>query len=389
MNKNSTPPSRTCPGCGKAALPSAVTIPRQPVILNYRFISPEEAAAVPLRPIELRECGGCGLVFNAAFEPDIVPYDAAYENRQSHSEAFAAHTTKVAKVIAALLESPQPRIIEVGCGKGQFLRQLVEYVGGEGVGFDTSYEGPPRDGNLVFHTEYLEASGVPGRFDAVVCRHVVEHVPQIGHFLKELAAIARACGEPFVFLETPRLEWILQHKSGWDFFYEHCNYFTESALAGLCVQAGFRVIGQYPVFGRQYQLLVLELSKSGAANEPLGHSIEVIQDIHEVSLPRLAHLIEAERQDGSWVIWGAGAKGVCLANRLPAGKLRSLIDTNPAKQGFFVPGTRIPIVVPSRDSLAGISLVVIANPSYEEEIRAALRQFCYHGSILTLEESLI
>lgn len=389
MSNNPAPPNRTCPGCGAAALASAVTIPRQPVILNYRFASPEEAAEVPLRTIELRECGECGLVFNAAFEPDLVPYDAAYENRQSHSEAFAAHTAKVAKVIGALMDSPRPRIIEVGCGKGQFLRQLVESIGGEGVGFDTSYEGPPHDGNLAFHTEYLDASGVPGRFDAVVCRHVIEHVPQIGPFLKELAAIARACGEPFVFLETPRLEWILQQKSGWDFFYEHCNYFTESALASLCVQAGFRVLGQYPVFGCQYQLLVLKLSQPEAAKESAHGSIEAIQNIHEVSLPRLARLIETEGQGDFWVIWGAGAKGVCLANRLPAGKLRSLIDTNPAKQGFFVPGTRIPIVAPSRDSLAGISLVVIANPSYEGEIQAALQQFCYHGRILTLAESLI
>lgn len=383
------PSNPTCPGCGAEARPSAVTIPRQPVILNYRFASPEEAAAVPLRPIELRECRACGLVFNAAFEADLVPYDAAYENRQSHSEAFAAHTVKVAKVIASLLEAPRPRILEVGCGKGQFLRQLVEYVGGEGVGFDTSYEGPSREGNLVFHTEYLNASGVPGPFDAVVCRHVIEHVPQIGPFLKELAAIARACGEPFVFLETPRLEWILQHRSAWDFFYEHCNYFTEPALARLCVQAGFRVLAQYPVFDRQYQLLALELPKQDGARERSCSAIETIQNIHEVSLPRLARLIETERQDGYWVVWGAGAKGVCLANRLPTGKLRSLIDTNPAKQGYFVPGTHIPIVAPSCDSLAGISLVMIANPSYEEEIRSTLRQFCYRGRVMILAESLL
>lgn len=389
MKKNSNPSDPSCPGCNAGVLPSVVTIPGQPVILNYRFSSPEEAAAVPLRPIVLCECSECGLVFNAAFEPDLVPYDAAYENRQSHSKAFADHTVKVAKLIAALLESPRPRILEVGCGKGQFLRQLVDYVRGEGVGFDTSYEGASRDGDVVFHTEYLDASGVPGRFDAVVCRHVVEHVPQIGSFLKELAAIARACGEPFVFLETPRLEWILQHRSAWDFFYEHCNYFTEPALARLCVQAGFRVLAQYPVFDRQYQLLALELPKPDGARERSCSAIETIQNIHEVSLSSLARLIETERQDGYWVVWGAGAKGVCLANRLPSGRLRSLIDTNPAKQGFFVPGTSIPIVAPSADSLAGISLVVIANPSYEQEVRATLRKFSYRGRVLTLAESLL
>jgi len=119
-----------CTGCGSADLSNPVVIENQPVILNYRFDSPAAAASVPLRPIELRECAACGLVFNAAFEKGLVPYDAAYENRQSHSAAFAAHTAKVAKMIGAMMESERPRILEVGCGKGQFLRQVVGYCEG-------------------------------------------------------------------------------------------------------------------------------------------------------------------------------------------------------------------------------------------------------------------
>lgn len=380
-----------CPGCGSGEISNPVVIPDQPVILNYRFDSPEKAASVPLRPLELRQCVNCGLVFNAAFEEGLVPYDAAYENRQSHSEAFAVHTSKVAKVIGAMLEIARPRILEVGCGKGQFLRQLVDFAGGEGVGFDTSYEGPPADGSLTFFTEYLDASGVPGHFDAVVCRHVIEHVPKIGPFLNELAAIARASGEPHVFLETPRLEWILQHKSAWDFFYEHCNYFTEPALADMCTRAGFRVRGQYPVFGRQYQLLVLELNK-GCDDKRLESDetpIDQIKEIHEISLSKLATLIDSAREGGSWAVWGAGAKGVCLANRLPNEHLLRLFDTNLAKQGFFVPGTPIPIVAPSAKDLADLAVVVIANPSYEKEIRADLQRLGYSGSVIVLTENLL
>jgi ubiquinone/menaquinone biosynthesis C-methylase UbiE len=195
-----------CTGCGSANLSNPVVIENQPVILNYRFDSPKASAEVPLRTMELRQCWECGLVFNAAFEDGIVPYDKAYENRQSHSAAFAKHTMQVAKMIGAMMESECPRILEVGCGKGQFLRQVVGYCEGEGVGYDTSYEGPDSDSNLIFKAQYLSADAVPGRFDAVVCRHVVEHVPRIGAFLGELAAIARASGNPFVFIETPRLE---------------------------------------------------------------------------------------------------------------------------------------------------------------------------------------
>jgi hypothetical protein len=119
-----------CSGCASRKLSEAVLIRDQPVILNYRFDSPKASAEVPLRTMELRQCWECGLVFNAAFEDGVVPYDKAYENRQSHSEAFAKHTMQVAKMIGAMMESERPRILEVGCGKGQFLRQVVGYCEG-------------------------------------------------------------------------------------------------------------------------------------------------------------------------------------------------------------------------------------------------------------------
>ena len=78
-----------CTGCGSASLSEALTIVDQPVILNYRFPTPEASASVSRRPISLRHCRDCDLIFNAAFDPAVVPYDEHYENRQSHSEAFA------------------------------------------------------------------------------------------------------------------------------------------------------------------------------------------------------------------------------------------------------------------------------------------------------------
>ena len=386
-----------CTGCGSRKLSEPLRIDNQPVILNYRFQTPEESAAVPLRSIELRQCWECGLVFNAAFENGIVPYDSAYENRQSHSAAFARHTMQVAKMIGAMMENERPRILEVGCGKGQFLRQVAGYCQGEGTGYDTSYEGPEKEGNVTFKTEYLTADAVRGSFDAVICRHVVEHVPGIGAFLCELAEIARACGQPFVVVETPRLEWILEHKSSWDIFYEHCNYFTENALRGLCLRAGFYVLGQYPVFHRQYQLLVLSLAQGSQphSREPLAEHgackdpIWQLESIHSSSISKLVALTEARRGLGKWAIWGAGAKGVCLANRLPKRHLARLIDTNPAKQGFHVPGTDISICAPTRETLKDLGLILIANPSYEEEIRAELAHLGYTGNVLVLSESLL
>lgn len=383
-----------CPGCGAEDLSDPILIESQPVILNYRFKTAAESSSVPLRPIALKECGACGLIFNAAFEVGAVPYDGFYENRQSHSEAFSRHVSQVSRMVGAMLESDRPRILEVGCGKGEFLRRVVEFCGGTGEGWDTSYEGPARDRDLTFHKEYLTPAKTNGPFDAIVCRHVVEHVPSIGFFLKELVEISRRAGNPYVFIETPRLEWILEHKSAWDIFYEHCNYFTEAALGALARNAGFKVFGHYPVFSHQYQLLVLGAEApptSPAVRSGDGRfvSLELLEEIQHQSIPRLASLIDHLRNGAPWAIWGAGAKGVCLANRLPNDSLVRVVDTNAAKQGFFVPGTIVPIVPPLAESFIDLGLIVIANPTYEQEIRRDLQAAGYSRNVLVLAESLL
>jgi SAM-dependent methyltransferase len=385
---------KVCPGCGSAFLSAPLLVEAQPVILNYRFASVEESTKVPLRPIALVECGDCGLIFNSAFEEGIVPYDERYENRQSHSEAFANHISKAVRIIGALVDSETPRFLEVGCGKGEFLRKIVDSFSGSGEGWDTSFEGNPAQGAVIYYKEYLSAEKVQSHFDAVICRHVVEHVPPIGSFLKELASIARAATCPYVFLETPRLEWILENKSAWDVFYEHCNYFTERALASLCRKAGFKVLGQFPVFAQEYQLVVLALERIAEVSEieeasTRFASINPLKTILSDSIPLLASLISGAREDGPWAIWGAGAKGVCLVNRLPSAGLVRVFDTNPSKQGFFIPGTQIPIVAPTPDHLENLRLIVISNPAYENEIRNSLNSFNYRGEVLVLTENLL
>lgn len=376
-----------CPGCGSFELSKALVLENEPVILNYRFSTPQESAAVPKKTITLRGCKQCELIFNSTFDPEVVPYDERYENRQSHSAAFSKHTRQVAKIISAMLPSEHPRILEVGCGKGEFLLQLVKYSSGEGEGWDTSYEGPPQTGNVTFHKSYLTPEASLGHFDAIVCRHVIEHVAEIGNFLKNLAAISSTANCPYIFLETPRLEWILEHKSAWDIFYEHCNYFSEASLAYLCRTSGFKVLGQYPVFDGQYQLLVLA---HGVRKCSLGEALEFekVEGFLTHSISHLGEMIRKSSKGGPWAIWGAGAKGICLANRLNDTALRRVFDTNPAKQGFFVPGTHIPIVDPSDENFRDLRLIVIANPNYEAEIREHLKSSSYRESILVLSEKL-
>lgn len=415
-------PRTDCPGCGNRGLSAPFCLPRQPVVLNYRFKDAAAASRVRRRDVTLRQCRKCGLVFNATFDIGAIPYDENYENRQSCSPAFQQHLDRLAQDLTHRNRLRGGRILEVGCGKGDFLRLLCRTAGAAGEGYDTSYEAraEPEPTGLTFHQRYVGAADVTVPFDAVICRHVIEHVPEIGEFLRELHAIALAAGDPVVVLETPRFEWIVEQLSLWDIFYEHSNYYPMASLAHLCRLAGFRVVRHRGVFGAQYQILELRVSRerrrqgnearfrqgkqrlltsspTGVAPVEQGGGRSVkppgippkarLSDFARKARKHLAKLAKqfAVAADGrGWALWGAGAKGVALVNHLGSVRPRCVIDSNPAKQGGVLPGSRIPIVAPEDPGWLHLGLIVIANPNYAREIGDVLRLRGYTGRVQTL-----
>src|SRR6266404_3448269 len=221
-----------CPGCGGDMISAEFRIRKQPVVLNYRFRSVAASRRVRRRDMVLLQCGNCGLVCNTKFDPGIVPYDENYENRQSFSPAFNTYLKQLAEYLISTNRLSGGRILEVGCGKGDFLRLTCQLSGGRGVGFDTTYEGPQTSlhKRIRFFDRYVSVRDIRKPYNAVFCRHVVEHVPAIREFLEEVHAIAVAAGRPVVAIETPTLEWIVENGCFLDLFYEHCNYFTMACL---------------------------------------------------------------------------------------------------------------------------------------------------------------
>ncbi|MFD1690785.1 methyltransferase domain-containing protein [Azotobacter chroococcum] len=98
-------------------------------------------------------------------------------------------------------------MVEVGCGKGSFLRKLVNYPGANnsGYGFDPSYVGPAveLDGRLQFSARYYDEACAGIAADVVVCRHVIEHVPEPLQVLRSVRAALASSSRARVFLKRP------------------------------------------------------------------------------------------------------------------------------------------------------------------------------------------
>jgi SAM-dependent methyltransferase len=382
----------SCPACASVRLGERLFLEHLPVILNYRFPTMESARNVLRRDLELRECNDCGLVFNAILDAAAIPYDEHYENRQNFSPGFMSMLNGTAALLTHRYLSPDAAVIEVGCGKGDFLKLLCNRSQTNGIGYDTSCEetGLVSNDRVCFHQRYITPADVISKVSLVVCRHVVEHVPQIGDFFQLLHDVAVNGGGSVVYIETPALEWIVEHAAFWDVFYEHCNYFSMRTLRLIAENAGFEVLDHRLIFEDQYQSL--ELRPRSAQNQPQpcpAHTADSsplarLAGCLTSSLNDVANRLAKAGSKNGWAVWGAGAKGVSLANVMRDHPPSFIIDSNPAKQGMFLPGSGIPVIAPNDSKVGSVPVILVANSNYLSEIRSSLAQTGCTAQLLSL-----
>ena len=383
-------PRENCPVCGAPGAGSFLNRRGVPVHQNVPFATPAQARAIARGDLDMRACAACGFVFNAAFDPALVDYGPAYENSQQWSPAFDAHLDALADHIVRARGVKDGRIVEVGCGKGVFLRKLLSHPASrcDAVGFDPAYTGPPEalGGRAQFVTDfYGPGTAVPA--DAVVCRHVIEHVPDPLALLRTVRAGVGASGETRVFFETPCAEWILRNRVPWDFFYEHCSLFTAHSLALALERAGFAATGVRHVFGGQY-LWAEGTSAAGPVRAGSGAGVAELAAAFGAAAREQAAawdaLIDELRRDGPVFAWGAGAKGVTFCNLADPGatRLAGVVDVNPAKQHRFLPGTGHAIVPP--EAAVAARAVLVLNPNYVAEVAQTLARLGSKAAVVNL-----
>ncbi|MDQ0084923.1 SAM-dependent methyltransferase [Variovorax boronicumulans] len=328
-----------------------------PVLQNRVFDSVEAGIGSARGDMVLVRDEVTGLVFNEAFDPALLTYDADYQNEQACSSVFREHLDAVLSIIRRHFQTPS--LIEVGCGKGYFLNHLRE-AGYEATGIDPAFEG---ESPQVVAAPFSRALGLSA--DAIVLRHVLEHIPRPFEFLKEIADANGGQGK--IYIEVPCFDWICRHGAWFDIFYEHVNYFRATDFERMfeCIhEAGH-------VFGGQYLYVVADLASLRQAVAPPRESIALPADFM-AGVEQCKALALAD--SGPMAIWGASSKGVIFSHHLRAAgvKFDVAIDINPVKQGKYMAGTGLAIVSPDRalESLPPGAHVFVMNSNYFEEIVA-------------------
>lgn len=421
----SSTPKHCCPICGQQDLSTLIKWDSVPIFVNVAANTKQQAMQAESGKLTLVQCQHCGFVFNQDFNPDKVRYSENYHAEHRNSQAFAKHTNEVINFIFECINHSVQNVLEVGCGKGEFLQQFIQTYKLQRLtanqhtcfcGIDPSVPPLHTDGLTleakIFNESYVHE--LKQNIDLLINRHLIEHIYQPDLILQLFNQSMSPNG--LLYLETPRLDWILQNGTFFDFCYEHCNYFSDSFMQRLLEASGFEIIKvnhsfqaqHFSICARKAQLkLKLNNSSNVAVNPKQPHSdtccstadqakaSALISDITPATsyeledtqakfeqLNQLYHkYLDCYHPQIDDCVWGCSCKGVNWLNLLDPHGLCMAVDINPYKQNHFVLHTGHRIMSPEELKQHPPKRIFVMNAVYMNEIYSLVQQLLPHNDI--------
>ena len=336
---------------------------------------------MPVAEISLVFCRECSHLFNQTFE--TMPYSAEYDNSLHFSDTFQDYVESLADILVERYSLCGKTIVEIGCGRGDFLRMLCSRGAKLGVGFDPSCpaalsnEMDGADSNITIERTTFPGAHTQLTADFYCSRHTLEHIGNPRCFLSLLRKVIEIQNIPVVF-EVPNSLYTLRDGGIWDVIYEHRSYFSHASLARLFWECDFEPVESHEAYGGQFLTIhAMTGKRSAAVPSPTTPHLNLLADTFAARYQdKRTHWQEQIRTLHSSysrpVLWGAGSKATTFLNLLQPPSIDYVVDLNPRKQGKFMVGTGQLIVAPEFLKEYCPDVVIVTNDNYASEIRQSL-----------------
>ncbi len=315
--------------------------------------------------LEVCQCSGCGLI-QLTNEP--VPYFREVIRAAAVSEIITeAKTRQFAEFIEAY--SLQGRkVIEVGCGTGEFLSLLSAFnVDAYGVEYSEASVLACRQKGLRVFQGYPDGGTsllAGGPFQAFLLLMFLEHMPDPNAALRTIwnSLLPGAVG----IVEVPNFDMVINEHLFSEVIGDHLLYFTRESLYTTLQLNGFEVLQSTEL--RDEYVISVVVRKRGQLD--ISH-FQSQQKKITTDLNRFLDRYGKQRV----AAWGAGHQALAtLALTGIAERLRYVVDSAPFKQGHYTPATHIPIVNPEVLTTDPVDAVIVMAASYSDEVAAVVRQ---------------
>jgi SAM-dependent methyltransferase len=362
-----------CSACESPDLELFLDLGESPIADAYTSTPDEVSPTVPLR---VAVCGKCRLVQLLEVVDHDTLFGTGYSFYSSASPPLSAYHAAYARdVVARHAHLAQRGVVEIGCNDGDLLRHFSAFPA---LGVDPA-SGPA----AAAAARGLEVAVRPfglaaaddiryrrGQQGLVIANHVLAHVADVADVLAGIKTLLAPDGIAMV--EVQYLPDLLVNNAFDLVYHEHRNFFSLSALEHAAGRWDLHVVDA-ELTDRQGGSLRVTLSRQPKGNPRvdairasegwLGSfgAYEGMQGRAERIRFRLLELLDAA--PGSVGGYGAPAKATTLLSfcGITRTDLEFVVDTTPAKQGRYIPGTGIPIVAPAAAPAVGTFLLLAWN----------------------------
>ena len=272
-------------------------------------------------------------------------------------------------------------ILEVGCGRGEYLSILKQTEVSLAHGIEYSKESV----SSCINSELSVTKGFFGdenfvlpkqKYDGFICLNFMEHWPDPNRVLEHLK---HNLSEGAVgIIEVPNFDMILKQGLYSEFISDHLFYFTKDTLTFMLNYNGFEVI-ECSVIWHDYILSAVvrkrkRIDLSLLKSRKLNVETELNSFIDKFEKKEVA-------------IWGAGHQSLAVMSLAKLeNKIRYVVDSAPFKQGKYTPATHFPIVAPIELVNNPVKAVIIIAASYSNEVACIMKNTYQHIKYVVIVE---
>jgi len=400
---------RACRSCGHADLQAILSLGTTPLanalLTEAQLNEPEQTY-----PLDLVFCAGCTLVqITETVPPEKLFREYLYlssfsETLLQHAEALATHLTKTRQLNQASL------VVEVASNDG-YLLQFYQRAGVPVLGIEPARniaEVASNRGILTvcdFFDEKLaeRLREETGRADVIHAHNVLAHVSGLNGFVRGLRRLLKDDG--VIVVEVPYVKDLVDGCEFDTIYHEHLSYFSLTALDALFTrnQLAIQSVERIPIHGGTLRVYAGHTTDHAShANNSANPSSSVSTRLDEEARSGLGHLdfyrdfgarvedlrrelvdlLQRLKSEGKRIAaYGASAKGSTLLNYFQLGSdvLDFVVDRSTVKQGYYTPGTHLPIYAPEKLLADMPDYVLLLTWNFASEILAQQSEYRARG----------
>ncbi len=348
-------------------------------------------------PLRVLVCSACHLVQTEDYAGASDIFTESYAYFSSYSRSWLEHAQQYVSAMVERFDLNQNSlVVELAANDGYLLQYVkargIPCVGVEptastanaarakGIEIIEKFFGVPLASEMVARSQSA---------DLIAANNVLAHVPDINDFVSGVALLLKEQG--VATFEFPHLLNLVANNQFDTIYHEHYSYLSLSAVSRIFAANGLSVfdVEEIPTHGGSLRVYAQRATGTCPPTSMVSklldreRSVGVLTDNYyagfqsrtdRVKNDFLRFLVEAKREGKKVAGYGAAAKGNTLMNYagVRPDLMPYVVDKSPAKQGRFLPGTRIPIVSEERIRAEHPDFVVVLPWNLWDEVTSDL-----------------